>query len=149
RISWGKVYCSGANSINRRIAVRPLHRLAHCSTVGATKFVVCNRRETAMPLVANFSAVPPLAFSTVFEVGALLGVTIAVVVSAAIPLTTGVTKGHVALGIVFGMITVPIAALFGCIGGLPAACIFSVIISLIPKANKPLLSHAEVEAEMR
>ena len=64
-----------------------------------------------------------------------------------IPLTTGVAKGHTILGIVFALITVPIAGTFGCIGGLPLACIFSVLISIIPVPKKPLLSQSEIEAE--
>jgi ethanolamine transporter EutH len=99
----------------------------------------------------NLSGAPPLAvsYSTAFELGAILGITIAVIVSCAIPLTTGITRGHVALGIIAALITLPIAATFGCCGGLPAGCAFSMLISIIPVSkNKPLLSQAEIEKEM-
>jgi ethanolamine transporter EutH len=102
-----------------------------------------------LPLAVNTLAALPFAYSTALGLGVILGTSIAVVVCAAIPLTTGITKGHVTLGIVFGLITVPIATLLGCFGGLPVACVFSLIITLLPVPNKPLLSHAEVEAEMR
>ena len=88
-------------------------------------------------------------YSTALELGAILGITLAVVASTAIPLTTGVAKGHITLGIIFALITLPIAAMFGCIGGLPVACVFSVIISLIPAPKRPLLSQTEIEKEMR
>jgi hypothetical protein len=39
--------------------------------------------------------------------------------------------------------------MLGCIGGLPLACIFTVIISAMPAPKRPLLSQAEIEAEMR
>jgi hypothetical protein len=94
-------------------------------------------------------ALPLADFSTWFHLGAIAGITIAVIVSAAIPLTTGMTKGHVVLGIIGALITIPIAALFGCLGGLPVACLLSVLISLIPVPKRPLLSQAEIEKEMR
>jgi hypothetical protein len=93
---------------------------------------------------------PPLALgSMALEMGAIIGVSIAVVISAAIPLTTGIAKGHVALGIIGALITIPIAGLFGCIGGLPTAAFMAVLINLIPKIDRPLLSQSEIEAEMR
>jgi hypothetical protein len=103
-----------------------------------------------MIAILNMSGVPPLAsYSTAFELGAILGITIAVVVCCAIPLTTGIAKGHVALGIIGALITLPTAALLGCIGGLPVACFFSILISVVPVSkNKPLLSQAEIEKEM-
>jgi hypothetical protein len=93
---------------------------------------------------------PPFAVSDVwFMIGGIMGIAISVVVSAAIPLTTGMTKGHVVLGIVGALITIPIAAMFGCLGGLPVACILAFVISIIPVPKKPLLSQAEIEKEMR
>jgi hypothetical protein len=91
----------------------------------------------------------PFAMSTAFELGAIIGISVAVVVCAGIPLTTGVAKGHTALGIVFALITVPVAGMMGCIGGLPLACAFSVLISIIPVPKRPLLSQSEIENEMR
>jgi len=71
------------------------------------------------------------------------------VICCAIPLTTGIGKGHVTLGIVGALITLPVAALLGCFGGLPVAAGLAVLINLIPKVERPLLSQAEIEAEMR
>jgi hypothetical protein len=101
------------------------------------------------PLAILLTAMPPIAYSTAFEMGAILGITIAVIVSCAIPLTTGIAKGHVTLGIIGALVTLPFAAMLGCIGGLPLACIFTVIISAMPAPKRPLLSQAEIEAEMR
>jgi hypothetical protein len=39
--------------------------------------------------------------------------------------------------------------MFGCIGGLPLACVFSLLISVIPVPKRPLLSQSEIENEMR
>ena len=87
--------------------------------------------------------------STAFEMGAIIGITIATIVCTAIPLTTGVARGHVTLGIVGAMVTLPAAALLGCVGGLPVACVFAAIISFVPPPKRPLLSQSEIEQEMR
>jgi hypothetical protein len=103
-----------------------------------------------LPAVVLPVLAPPLAVSDMwFEIGLIMGIAIAVVVCAAIPLTTGMTKGHVALGIIGALITVPVAAMLGCIGGLPLALAISFVIGLIPVPKKPLLSQAEIEREMR
>jgi uncharacterized membrane protein len=96
------------------------------------------------------AAAPPIAVNSLaFEMGAIVGLTIAVIISTAIPLTAGVAKGHVTLGIIAALITLPVAALLGCIGGLPLGCGLAFLINLIPKIERPLLSQAEIEAEMR
>ena len=87
--------------------------------------------------------------SAAYEMGAIIGITISTVVCTALPLTTGVARGNVTLGIVGALITLPAAALLGCVGGLPVACLFTVIISIVPPPKRPLLSQAEVEEEMR
>jgi hypothetical protein len=103
-----------------------------------------------LPLdISLLASVPFAQFSDAATMGLILGTAISVVTSAAIPLTTGVAKGHVALGIIGGLVVIPVAALFGCIGGLPVACMFAVLISIIPAPKKPLLSQAEIENEMR
>jgi uncharacterized membrane protein len=95
-------------------------------------------------------AAPPLALGGLaYEMGAIVGITIAVIISCAIPLTTGIAKGHVTLGIIGALITLPVAAFLGCIGGLPLGCGLGVLINLIPKVDRPLLSQSEIEAEMR
>ena len=91
----------------------------------------------------------PVLGSMAFEMGAIVGITIAVVICTAIPLTTGISKGHVTLGIIAALITLPVSAMFGCIGGLPVGCGLAVLINLIPKIDRPLLSQSEIEAEMR
>jgi len=93
---------------------------------------------------------PPLAFNAMgYELGAILGVTLGVVISCALPLTAGIAKGHVMLGIIGALITLPVAAFAGCCGGLPCGIALSVLINLIPKLDKPLLSQSEIEQEMR
>lgn len=101
--------------------------------------------------IANLAGAPAvLAYSMAFELGAIVGISIAVVICCGIPLTTGITRGHVALGIIGALIVLPITATLGCIGGLPVACVFSLIISVVPVSkNKPLLSQAEIEKEMQ
>lgn len=95
-------------------------------------------------------AAPPLALSGLgLEMAAIFGIVISVVLCCAIPLTAGIAKGHVALGIIAALITLPVAALLGCIGGLPIACGLGALINFIPKPNRPLLSQSEIEAEMR
>jgi hypothetical protein len=91
---------------------------------------------------------PFFAMSMAFELGAILGITISVVVCTAIPLTTGMARGHVSLGIIGALITLPAASFLGCLGGLPVAIIFAALISIIPLPKKPLLSQAEIEKEM-
>ena len=82
-------------------------------------------------------------------IGAIMGTAIAVIVCSGIVFMTGVSQKKVGLGIVGALIAVPVAAMFGCLGGLPAAVGLSVLITLIPRFNRPLLSESEVEAEMR
>ena len=118
-----------------------------------------------LPLTFGISAAPPLATSVAMEMGTILGITIAAAVCSAIPLVTGMKRGNVTLGIVGSLFTLPATAfvgivgaeltlpaaaiLFGCVGGLPVAGAFSVIISIVPPPNRPLLSQAEIEEEMR
>lgn len=89
------------------------------------------------------------AMSTSLELGAIVYLTVACILCPALPLTMGFGKGHVVLGIIGALITLPCAALLGCIGGLPVACVFSLVIFLVPVPNKPLLSQTEIEYEMR
>lgn len=98
-----------------------------------------------MSAVAPLYGVNPLAF----EMGAIVGITIAVVICTAIPLTTGIAKGHVTLGIIAALITLPVAAFLGCLGGLPVGCGLACLINFIPRIDRPLLTQAEIEAEMR
>jgi hypothetical protein len=95
-------------------------------------------------------AAPPLAASNLaFDLGMIAGITFAVCLCCAIPLTTGIAKGHVVLGIIGALITLPVAALLGCIGGLPVAAGLAALIQLVPKLERPLLSQSEIEQETR
>jgi uncharacterized membrane protein YraQ (UPF0718 family) len=117
------------------------------------------------PLIIGDLASPPLATSVVMEMGTILGITVAAVICSAIPLVAGMTRGHMTLGIVGALFTLPAAALigivgatftfpaaailFGCVGGLPVAGVFTAIISIVPRPNRPLLSQSEIEQETR
>jgi len=115
-------------------------------------------------MIANItlSGAPPLAAtSTGLVLLSILWTTITVIVCCGIPLTTGIAKGHVGLGIIFALITLPVAAfptvvvardipVSGCVPGLLLGCLSSVLISFIPvPKKKSLLSQAEIEKEMQ
>jgi hypothetical protein len=97
-------------------------------------------------------AILPAVFASVGMDLLLIGwITLTVIICAAIPLVTGMQKGYVGLGIVGALITIPFAVVpaLGCISGLLAAIACSLVIQIIPKVEKPLLSQAEIEAETR
>ena len=103
-----------------------------------------------MVLAANLLAsTSPLVASMALEMGAIVFIVISVVFCTALPLTTGISKGHVTLGIICALITLPFAAFFLCVGGLPVGIGLSVLIAIIPKVDGPLLSQSEIEAETR
>ena len=88
------------------------------------------------------------AASTSLGLGAIIWIVLGVA-CAAIPLVTGVARGHIALGIIGAIFTIPLAAIgFGCLGSLPVAIFFMILISVIPVPQKPLLSQEEIEKEM-
>jgi hypothetical protein len=84
-----------------------------------------------------------------YDLGAMAGLTASVILCCAVPLTTGIGKGHVVLGIIGALITLPVAALLGCCGGLPVGCGLAALISIIPVIERPLLSQGEIEQETR
>jgi len=105
-----------------------------------------------LPLVALIAIVPAALFASVGMDLLLIGwISLTVIICAAIPLLTGMQKGMVGLGIVGGLITIPFAVIpgLGCISGLIAATACSIVIQIIPRFEKPLLSQAEIEAETR
>jgi len=102
-----------------------------------------------VPLAVQPLPAPILAVSDGMALGAIIGITIATVVCAAIPLTVGASRGHVAMGIIGALFVVPAAAFAGCLGGLPVAIFFTILIKLLPTPNRPLLSQAEIEQEVR
>ncbi|HVK12495.1 MAG TPA: hypothetical protein VM597_27340 [Gemmataceae bacterium] len=81
--------------------------------------------------------------------GGILGSALAVAVCAGLVFVTAVSQGKVGLGVIGALIAVPVAGMYGCLGGLPIAVVLCLIITVIPRFNRPLLSEAEVEAEMR
>src|SRR5262245_60150451 len=83
-------------------------------------------------------------------IGGMIGSTLAVVICGGIVIMVGAPKGHVTLGIIGALLTVPAAAFLGCLGGLPVAAILCFIIKILPTPkNQPLLTRAEIEAETR
>jgi hypothetical protein len=102
---------------------------------------------------------------TAYELGAIVWISTAVIICGAIPLTVGVARGQVALGIIAALLTIPavlvgcflgmlilsfpVGAALGCLAGLPVSLVFSFLMKAVPKAQGPLLNHAEVEAEAR
>jgi hypothetical protein len=102
------------------------------------------------PMPPTALAASPLAASNLaFDLGVMTGITVSVVLCSAIPLTTGIAKGHVVLGIIGALITLPVAALLGCLGGLPVAAGLAALIQLVPNVERPLLSQSEIEQETR
>jgi hypothetical protein len=102
-----------------------------------------------VPLAVLPSVAPLLAIGDSYMVVGIIVTTIATIVCSGIVLTTGAARGHVVLGIIFALLTVPASALGGCLLGLPVALIFATILKFLPPPNRPLLSQAEVEQEMR
>jgi hypothetical protein len=94
-------------------------------------------------------APPPLLGNFLAELLGILGLTTAVIICCAIPLTSGIAKGHVVLGIIGALITLPVAAFLGCLGGLPVGAGLAALINIIPRIERPLLSQSEIEQEMR
>ena len=104
---------------------------------------------------------PPLASSFGYDVLGMVGMVIAAVICPAIPLTTGIARGQVTLGIIGALVTLAVVGLtmafpkmllggvFGCAAGLPVGCGLAALISIIPKVDGPLLSQSEIEAETR
>jgi hypothetical protein len=103
-------------------------------------------RLAMIPVFAQYSSAVA---KDSFMLGAIIGTAIAVTVCSGIVFATGVSQKKVMLGVVGALIAVPVAAMFGCLGGLPTAVVLSVLITIIPRFDRPLLSESEVEAEMR
>jgi hypothetical protein len=101
-----------------------------------------------LPLAVK-PVVPILAMGDGYALLSIIGTTLAVVICAAIPLTVGASRGHVAMGIIGALFTVPVATMFCFIGGIPVAVFFSILIKLLPRPNRPLLNQAEIEQEVR
>jgi len=103
------------------------------------------------PLILPAATLAPLFSSIGGDLLVIGWITLQVVICGAIPLLAGMQKGYVGLGIVGALITIPFSffPIVGCVTGLLASMACSIIIQLIPKFEKPLLSQAEIEAETR
>jgi hypothetical protein len=112
------------------------------------------------PLATIFASPGPVFGSIGMDMLFILWITGRVIVLAAIPLLAGMHKGHVGLGILAALITIPfsiapsympigILAVLGLVGALILSMGLSILIQFIPKFEKPLLSQAEIEAETR
>ena len=111
------------------------------------------------PLAAIFATPAPVFGSIGTDMLFILWITIRVIILAAIPLMAGMHKGHVGLGILAALITIPfsvapsylppILAVIGLVGALILSMGMGILIQFIPKFEKPLLSQAEIEAETR
>jgi hypothetical protein len=62
------------------------------------------------------------------QAGFWIGVLIAAAISASIPIAFGSSKGQPILGAIGGVCAGGAAFLFGCLGGLPVAAVFCIII---------------------
>lgn len=63
-----------------------------------------------------------------FKAGVRIVIAIAVVICAAIPVVLGYFKGQAIIGIIGGILSGVTAIFLGCLGGLPMACVFIIII---------------------
>ncbi len=71
-----------------------------------------------------------------FQFGLIVGIVIAVILSAAIPIAFGVSRGRPALGVVGGVCAIPAAIVLGCLGGLPVALLFVGIIAVVSRGDQ-------------
>ena len=103
------------------------------------------------PFAAFSLTIAPLFAGFFGEMILIAWITATVIICGAIPLVTGMQRGYVGLGIVGALITIPFSVWpgLGCVTGLLASVCTSVVIQLIPKFERPLLSQAEIEAETR
>jgi hypothetical protein len=83
-----------------------------------------------------------------YKTGWMIGVMGAMIICGLIPLIQGLKTGHPVLGVVGAFITAGASWLLGCIGGLPVAFVFSVIIrALGPSVTDEERLRAEVERQ--
>jgi hypothetical protein len=113
-----------------------------------------------LPLAVFLATVAPVFASVGMDLLFIMWITATVIICAAIPLLAGMNKGHVGLGILAALLTIPVSTgsqvflpgLFkglGCFGSLLWSVGLQFVIQIIPKFEKPLLSQAEIEAETR
>jgi len=83
--------------------------------------------------------------SDAFKTGWMLGTMAAMTICGAIPLVQGLKSGHPILGTMGGLITAGASFLLGCVGGLPIAFVFTVIIRAM---GSPITDEASLRAEV-
>jgi hypothetical protein len=66
-----------------------------------------------------------------YRVGQLVGLIVAVVICAVIPISFGARRDQALLGIIGAVCTLPGSFLFGCLGGLPIALFFVAVIAIV------------------
>ena len=116
------------------------------------------------PLAALPLLFLPLGVSTALGLWVVVGMSAAVLVCASIPLIVGVTRGHVALGLIAGLATIPVVVfvcflgvlLTGVLGPLVGAVVcmpmvlgIGMFLKALPRPDRPLLTQAEIEADSR
>jgi hypothetical protein len=66
-----------------------------------------------------------------FQAGRMVGIILAVLICASIPIAVGNSKGQPVLGVIGGILAGGAAVLLGCLGGLPMALVFVIIILVV------------------
>src|SRR2546423_8103984 len=96
-----------------------------------------------LPFAVQSVTFAPLVSSFWAELVVIAWITATVIICGAIPLLTGMQRGYVGLGIVGALVTIPFAVWpgLGCVTGLLASVCTSVVIQLVPKFERPLLSQ--------
>jgi hypothetical protein len=79
-----------------------------------------------MELFANW--LQPNTPSDSYKTGVMLGIMAAMVICGLIPLVVGLKSGHPIVGTIGAFATGGVSFFLGCIGGLPVAFVFSVLI---------------------
>jgi hypothetical protein len=81
--------------------------------------------------------------------GQIFGAAITAIVCGGIVFAVGSGQGKTLLGVIGAILAFGFAAYSWFGYSIPFAIALSILISLVPTFNRPLLSHSEVEEEMR
>jgi hypothetical protein len=73
--------------------------------------------------------------SDAYKAGQLLGIVIAMLLSALIPIAFGASRGQAVLGVIGAVCAVPAAFFLSCLGGLPVALLFVGIIAAVSSGD--------------
>lgn len=105
------------------------------------------RREVEMylELFAQFGRQNNNANDQAMQAGMVVGIILAVIVCFSIPISVGAKRGHPIIGLLGSICTIPAAILLGCLGGLPVAAVFVVIILVMGDGNAPTKRRRKVE----